>query len=49
VTNTRYQIDGGVPLPHDRPLHVAVYACLRVDGRLVVASTAAPSARTVLT
>jgi hypothetical protein len=48
VTNTRYQIDGGVPHPPDRPLHVAVFACLRIDGRLLVASTAAPSARVLL-
>jgi hypothetical protein len=48
VTNTRYELDHGVRLPAERPLHVAVFACLRERGRLVVASTAAPSARLVL-
>jgi hypothetical protein len=45
VTNTRYEIDGGVPVPASRPLHVAVFGCVRIDGRLVVAATAAPGAR----
>jgi hypothetical protein len=45
VTNTRYEIDGGVAVPASRPLHVAVFGCVRVGGRLVVAATAAPSAR----
>jgi hypothetical protein len=46
VTNTRYELDGGLTLPATRPLHVAVFACLRDPaGRLVVASTASPAAR----
>jgi hypothetical protein len=45
VTNTRYDIAGGVAVPASRPLHVAVFGCMRVSGRLVVAAAAAPSAR----
>ncbi|WP_241255883.1 hypothetical protein, partial [Candidatus Protofrankia californiensis] len=45
VTNARYEVDGGVPVPAERPLHLAVFGCLRDGGRLVVASTCAPSAR----
>ncbi len=45
VTNTRYEIDGGVPLPATRPLYVALFGCLRESGRLVVATLAAPGAR----
>nr|MDT0666569.1 hypothetical protein [Micromonospora sp. DSM 115978] len=45
VTNTRYEINGGVAVPGVRPLHVAVFGCVRVDGALVVARSAAPSAR----
>lgn len=41
VTNTRYDIDGGFLLPAVRPLHVALFACVRVRGELVVAGTAA--------
>ena len=48
VTNTRYEINGGVPVPGVRPLHVALFGCVRVDGALVVASSAAPSARLLL-
>jgi hypothetical protein len=48
VTNTRYDIDGGLALPASRPLHVAVFGCVREGGRLVVAAVAAPSARTSL-
>jgi hypothetical protein len=40
VTNTRYDIEHGAPLPDDRPLHVAVFVCTRDGaGRLVVATT----------
>ncbi|AFR47299.1 Ig-like domain repeat protein [Gordonia sp. KTR9] len=48
VTNTRYQIDDGFPLPPDfpRPCHVAVASCRRSpQGKLVVASAFGPSAR----
>jgi hypothetical protein len=46
VTNARYDVDGGLALPPDRPLHVAIFGCLRDPaGHLVVASVAAPSAR----
>jgi hypothetical protein len=49
VTNTRYELDGGLPLPTTRPLHVAVFTCLRDQaGQLIVASVAAPPARRLL-
>ncbi|WP_157892436.1 hypothetical protein [Frankia alni] len=40
VTNTRYEIDGGVSLPPGRPLHVALFCCARQAGRLAVAASA---------
>jgi len=40
VTNTRYEIDGGATVPPQRPLHVALFACVRLDGRLAVATSA---------
>ena len=45
LTNTRYQIDGGVVLPTQRPLHVAVFTCTRMDGTLVTACEAPDGAR----
>jgi len=49
VTNTRYELDGGLALPAARPLHVAIFACLRDQaGQLLVASIAAPPARRLL-
>ncbi|MBL7521584.1 hypothetical protein I6A84_26765 [Frankia sp. CNm7] len=49
VTNTRYELDDGFALPAARPLHVAVFGCLRDPaGRLVVASLAAAPARRYL-
>ncbi|MFT4394263.1 Ig-like domain repeat protein [Gordonia lacunae] len=48
VTNTRYQIDGGYPIPSNipRPCHVAVASCRRTpQGKLDVASVFGPSAR----
>ncbi|WP_067827582.1 hypothetical protein [Nocardia inohanensis] len=48
VTNTRYQIDGGVKLPADlpHPCHVAIASCRRdPSGTLTVAAGFAPSAR----
>lgn len=48
VTNTRYQIDGGVPMSTNipRPCHVAVASCRRTPaGALVVASAFGRSAR----
>jgi hypothetical protein len=48
VTNARYEIDGGVALPVGRPLHVAVFGCLRDGGELVVARLAGPAARRLL-
>ncbi|WP_131787381.1 hypothetical protein [Protofrankia symbiont of Coriaria ruscifolia] len=45
VTNARYEVDGGVPVPAERPLHLAVFGCVRDGGRLLVASACAPSAR----
>ncbi|MEX5632224.1 hypothetical protein [Parafrankia sp. FMc2] len=41
ITNTRYDIDGGFALPEARPLHVALFACVRAHGELVVAGAAA--------
>ncbi|MGW6035539.1 Ig-like domain repeat protein [Gordonia terrae] len=48
VTNTRYQIDDGYPIPPNvpRPCHVAVASCRRnPQGKLDVASVFGPSAR----
>ncbi|MCM3924620.1 hypothetical protein ND748_23515, partial [Frankia sp. AiPs1] len=47
VTNTRYEIDGGVPLPPGRPLHVALFNCARQAGRLTVAASAGARLRLV--
>jgi hypothetical protein len=41
VTNTRYTIDGGLALPPERPMFVAVYACTRMGGILAVATNGA--------
>ncbi|GAB3203375.1 hypothetical protein GCM10027261_44750 [Geodermatophilus arenarius] len=40
VTNSRYEIDGGLPVPA-APGHVAVFPATRVDGRLVVSDEGA--------
>lgn len=49
VTNARYELDDGLALPATRPLHVAIFACLRDRaGTLIVASIAAPPARRLL-
>ena len=45
LTNTRYQIDGGVVLPVQRPLYVAVFTCTRRAGTLVMACEAPDGAR----
>jgi hypothetical protein len=45
TTNTRYELDGGAPLPPARPLHLAVHACVRVRGALVPALSAPPDAQ----
>lgn len=48
VTNTRYEIDGGVKIPADlaRPCHFAVASCRRDgSGKLVIAEGFAPTAR----
>ncbi|WP_336027557.1 hypothetical protein [Geodermatophilus sp. FMUSA9-8] len=44
VTNTRYEIDGGLPLP-DGGGHVALFPCTRVGGRLLVGCEAPADAR----
>ncbi|MGX5657031.1 hypothetical protein ACWKWC_19820, partial [Geodermatophilus nigrescens] len=44
VTNTRYEIDGGLPLP-DGGGHVALFPCTRVGGRLLVGGEAPADAR----
>ncbi|SFO46766.1 hypothetical protein SAMN05660359_03651 [Geodermatophilus obscurus] len=44
VTNSRYDIDGGLPVD-GAPGHVAVFACTRAGGRLLVAGEAPPGAR----
>lgn len=43
VTNTRYDIDGGVEVPAEG--HAAVFTGLRAGGRLYVATDAPPTAR----
>ncbi|MGY1815356.1 hypothetical protein [Blastococcus sp. SYSU D00820] len=45
VTSSRYDIDGGLPLPDAGSAHVAVFACARSAGRLLVAGEAPPEAR----
>ncbi|MFI9510151.1 hypothetical protein [Nocardia sp. NPDC052566] len=48
LTNTRYQIDGGLRLPADlsRPCHVAIASCRREpNGTLTVATAFAPTSR----
>ncbi|WP_431969272.1 hypothetical protein [Nocardia sp. bgisy134] len=48
VTNTRYEIDGGVRVPPDlpRPCHIGVASCRREpNGTLTVAAGFAPNAR----
>ncbi|MFI6363689.1 Ig-like domain repeat protein [Nocardia sp. NPDC050630] len=48
VTNMRYEIDGGVPIPPDipRPCHIAIASCRREpNGNLTVAAGFAPTAR----
>jgi hypothetical protein len=47
ITNTRYQLDGGLQLPSSvaRPCHVAVASCRREGGTLVVAPAFDPTAR----
>ncbi len=47
ITNTRYQLDGGLQLPISvaRPCHVAVASCRREGGTLVVAPAFDPTAR----
>ena len=49
VTNTRYELDAGLPVAEPAPLHVAVFACIRRAGRLYVASEASATARTTIT
>lgn len=44
VTNSRYDIDGGLPLAAAAG-HAAVFACARAGGRLLVAGEAPPGAR----
>jgi hypothetical protein len=44
VTNSRYDIDGGLPLAAAAG-HAAVFACTRAGGRLLVAGEAPPGAR----
>ncbi len=48
VTSGRYEIDGGLPVSGDGGGHVALFPCLRMGGRLLVASEAPPDARIVL-
>lgn len=45
TTNTRYELDGGVEVPDQRPLHVAVFTAVRVSGTLHAAVDAPPGAR----
>jgi hypothetical protein len=48
VTNTRYDLDEGAPLPAGRPLHVAVFPCTRHRSELVVGLDAPAGARLTL-
>jgi len=50
ITNMRYQLDGGLVLPTSvvRPCHVAVAACRRKGGTLVVAPGFGATARAVV-
>ncbi|MBL7546843.1 hypothetical protein I6A60_02960 [Frankia sp. AgB1.9] len=49
VTNARYELDDGLPLPATRPLYIAIFGCVRDRaGQLIVASIAAPPARRLL-
>jgi hypothetical protein len=45
VTNTRYQIDQGFPIPTETPLHIAVFTATRLGGALVTGPEAPPAAR----
>lgn len=47
LTNTRYEIDGGLALP-DSPVHVAVFSCVRRGSRLFVATEAPSTARILI-
>jgi hypothetical protein len=48
LTNTRYQIVGGVDLSAEPPLFVAIFSCTRLSGSLVTASEAPAAARLAL-
>lgn len=48
TTNSRYEIEDGLPLPPERPLHVAVFSAARVEGTLCSTNLAPPGARLVL-
>ena len=49
LTNTRYEIDGGLLLPSIRPLHVVVFGCVRSGSTMHVDTAVHPSATAVLT
>jgi hypothetical protein len=48
LTITRREIDGGLLLPADRPLHLAIFGSARVDGQLVTDPTPHPGATLTL-
>lgn len=48
LTITRHEIDGGLLLPPQRPLHLAIFGCARVEGQLVTDPTVHPGACLVL-
>ena len=45
LTREQYEDDGGAPLPAERPLHVAVFPAVRVDGELRAGAAAPEGAR----
>ena len=48
-TIARHDIDGGLLMPADRPLHIAIFGGVRVDGALVTDPTVHPGATLTLT
>ncbi|MCW2602065.1 MAG: hypothetical protein JWN61_200, partial [Pseudonocardiales bacterium] len=43
-TVTRHEIDAGLLLPADRPLHMVILGCARIDGQLAIDPTIYPGA-----
>jgi hypothetical protein len=45
ITNTRYELDGGVAAPPGEDLHVAVFSCTRVASTLITSTAARTTLR----